>query len=57
MHNLLINELRKFFFIGGMPVGQEYIKSDLLGVFRGILAEQFVGQEILAGSASEIYYW
>jgi uncharacterized protein len=41
----------------GIPVGQEYIKSDLLGVFRGILAEQFVGQEILAGSASEIFYW
>lgn len=43
--------------ISGIPVGQEYIKSDLLGVFRGNLAEQFVGQEILAGSASEVYYW
>jgi len=43
--------------ISGIPVGQEYLKPDLLGVLRGILAEQYVGQEILAGSASEIYYW
>ncbi len=43
--------------ISGIPVGQEYIKSDLLGIFRGGLAEQFVGQEIIAGSAAQIYYW
>lgn len=43
--------------ISGIPVGQEYIKSDLLGIFRGGLAKQFVGQEIIAGSAAQIYYW
>jgi len=35
----------------------EYVKSDLLTVFRGAMAEQFVGQEILAATGSDLYYW
>ena len=35
----------------------EYSKTALLSVFQGAMAEQFVGQEILAVTDSELYYW
>ncbi len=37
--------------------GHEADHSDLLAIFRGKLAEQFVAQELLASQNSEIYYW
>jgi len=40
----------------GLRVDVEYARSDLLQVFRGALAEQFVGQELLA-TRSDLYYW
>jgi len=43
--------------LNGLNVSKEYIKSDLLSVFRGAMAEQFVGQEILAATNSDLYYW
>ena len=43
--------------LNGINISIEYMKSDLLSVFRGALAEQFVGQEILASTNSELYYW
>jgi len=43
--------------LNGVNVSKEYIKSDLLSVFRGAMAEQFVGQEILAATNSDLYYW
>ena len=43
--------------LNGINVSIEYMKSDLLSVFRGALAEQFVGQEILAATNSDLYYW
>lgn len=43
--------------LNGMNIAQEYQKSDLLSVFRGAMAEQFVGQEILSATGSELYYW
>ena len=36
---------------------RELQHSDLLAIFRGKLAEQFVAQELLASKQSEIYYW
>ncbi len=35
----------------------EYQKTNLLSIFQGAMAEQFVGQEILASTGSNLYYW
>ena len=35
----------------------EYSKTSLLSVFQGAMAEQFVGQEILAATNSDLFYW
>jgi hypothetical protein len=43
--------------LNGINISKEYMKSDLLSVFRGAMAEQFVGQEILASTNSDLYYW
>lgn len=41
----------------GLRADVEYVRPDLLAVFRGALAEQFVGQELLAVSGSDLFYW
>lgn len=41
----------------GMRTDVEYAKVDLLDVYRGAMAEQFVGQELLVSQDSELYYW
>ena len=41
----------------GMHVPTEYAKRDLLDVYEGAMAEQFVGQELLAGGQEALYYW
>jgi len=41
----------------GMPVDIEYNRSDLLAIYQGAMAEQFVGQELAAGGQEELYYW
>ena len=41
----------------GLPVDVEYRKSDLLAIYQGAMAEQFVGQELLAAGQPELYYW
>jgi hypothetical protein len=41
----------------GMPVDVEYAKSDLLDIYEGALAEQFVGQELIAAGQGELHYW
>jgi len=43
--------------LSGINVSKEYLKNDLLSVFRGAFAEQFVGQEILCIANSDLYYW
>ena len=35
----------------------EFQKSNLLSIFQGAMAEQFVGQEILAATNTALYYW
>jgi len=32
-------------------------QENLLAMYRGVLAEQFVAQELLAKDGSELYYW
>lgn len=33
------------------------LKNDLLSLYRGALAEQFVGQEMLSAGSSQLFYW
>lgn len=41
----------------GMPMDVEYHKPDLLNIYRGAMAEQFVGQEMIISQKQDIYYW
>jgi uncharacterized protein len=41
----------------GLPIDVEYQKQDLLSIYEGALAEQFVGQELLAAGEEELFYW
>jgi uncharacterized protein len=43
--------------LSGMAVNTEYAQSDLLAIYRGALAEQFVGQEFAAAMDRKVYYW
>ena len=40
-----------------VPVDLEYREENLLAIYRGKLAEQFVAQEMLAKSQSNLFYW
>lgn len=41
----------------GMPVDVEYARTDLLVIYQGGMAEQFVGQELTAAGQDHLYYW
>lgn len=41
----------------GMPVDVEFGRTDLLTIYRGAMAEQFVGQELVAAGQDPLYYW
>lgn len=41
----------------GLPVDREMQHGDLLDIYRGQLAEQFVAQELLVAQGRELYYW
>ena len=43
--------------LSGLSLPIEYVKSRLLNIFKGALAEQFVGQEFLASGQKELFYW
>jgi hypothetical protein len=40
-----------------VPVELELREDDLLDMYRGKLAEQFVAQELIANHSADIYYW
>lgn len=40
-----------------LPVDVEMQQQNLLAIYRGKLAEQFVAQELLVAQNSELYYW
>ena len=44
-------------YLTGMPVDVEYGKTDLLNIYNGAMAEQFVGQEMVWSQKGNIYYW
>ncbi len=41
----------------GMSLDREYAESDLLNIYRGAAAEQFVGQEMMITQKRNLYYW
>ena len=41
----------------GMPVDIEFAKSDLLDIYEGAMAEQLVGQELIAAGQEQLHYW
>lgn len=41
----------------GLPVDRELQHRDLLDIYRGQLAEQFVAQELLVTHERELFYW
>ncbi|MDQ7826228.1 MAG: AAA family ATPase [Candidatus Eremiobacteraeota bacterium] len=41
----------------GLPIETEIRQADILDIYRGALAEQFVGQEFLAGGQESLHYW
>lgn len=43
--------------MNGFAISSEYNKTDLLSVFRGTMAEQFVGQELMSAGYDDLYYW
>ncbi|NQT85709.1 ATP-binding protein [bacterium] len=43
--------------MSGVRHDVDYDKVDLLDIHRGAMAEQFVGQEIVAAQDSDLFYW
>ncbi len=41
----------------GLDLDSKIMVNDLLSIYKGALAEQFVGQELLTSEISEIFYW
>ena len=41
----------------GVPADTELLQKDLLSVYRGKLAEQFVAQELLVYHGPDLFYW
>ncbi len=41
----------------GLRADQEYLQSNLINIYRGALAEQFVGQELRFTQENQLYYW
>jgi len=43
--------------LNDMPANMEYKKNDLLSMYSGALAEQFVGQEMASIGMDNLFYW
>ena len=44
-------------FLNGVKIYREFGKEDLLSIYNGALAEQFVGQELIACKKGALYFW
>lgn len=43
--------------LSGMRIDRAIAEDDLLDIYRGAMAEQFVGQEMMVSQESDLYYW
>ena len=41
----------------GLPIDGNCAQKDLLAIHQGAMAEQFVGQELVAAGHAELHYW
>lgn len=44
-------------YLSDMPDDVEFARDDLLTIYRGAMAEQFIGQEMLISQNGSLYYW
>lgn len=44
-------------YLCGMRFDVEFQERNLLSIYNGAMAEQFVGQELMVSQQSELYYW
>ena len=44
-------------FLCGIIPNEEFLKSDLLSIYKGALAKQFVAQEFAINQKNNVYYW
>jgi uncharacterized protein len=54
---VIMLDIGLFSNLSGLNIAKEYLHTDLLSIFRGALAEQFVGQEFIAGGHDNLFYW
>ncbi|MFA7404916.1 MAG: AAA family ATPase [Pelobacteraceae bacterium] len=57
MFKALMLDIGLMRYLSGMPTDLEYAKTDLLAIYRGAMAEQFVGQEMAVAQNGALYYW
>jgi predicted AAA+ superfamily ATPase len=57
MFKALMLDIGLMRYLSGMPADLEYAKTDLLAIYRGAMAEQFVGQEMAVAQNGALYYW
>ncbi|MGI6393515.1 MAG: ATP-binding protein [bacterium] len=43
--------------LSGVSIDHELLNSDLMNIYRGALAEQFIGMELAAATGDELLYW
>lgn len=43
--------------LSGMRIDTAYAEEDLMDIYRGAMAEQYVGQEMMVSQGSDLYYW
>jgi len=43
--------------LSGISIGSEIAEANLMNLYRGALAEQFVGQELLTFAGENLFYW
>jgi len=53
----LIVDIGLMQYLCRLNINEEIYKKNLLNIYNGALAEQFAGQELLAHSRDQLYYW
>jgi len=53
----LVVDIGLWHHLSGLKTETEFQKNDLLSMYQGAMAEQFVGQEMMISQESDLYYW
>jgi len=57
LFKVIMLDIGLFSNLSGLNVAKEFLQTDLLSIFRGALAEQFVGQELISAGHDDLFYW